>query len=229
MSAAVDLLTKSLKYDSGAGESYDRSFLDGKIGADWRQALIGRGFGGQVTVGAISTGITGGGAGTVIDIEQPELLISVAANYALIPVRLQAQVNIGLQTTDSHVNEILFGVNRGVAWDGTGTCVAETVFNMRTDLTAPAGVTAASAFTVDPTIVPVVTWDLARKEALTDIQGTAATVLVTSFELIYEPVNPPIIVGPACILGYCAGSIAVTAYLQAYFLVIPAALVNALS
>jgi len=225
--AAVDLITKSVKYDGN--EAYDRSFLDGKIAADWRQALIARGLGGQITVGAISTGITGGGAGTVIDIEQPELLISIASGTTLIPLRLQAEVNIGIQTTDSHVNEILFGVNRGVAWDGTGTKTDETIFNMRSDLTAPSGVVAASAFTVDPTIIPVVTWDLARKEALTDVQGTAATVLVTSFELIYEPINPPLIVGPACVLMYAGGSIAVTAYMQAYFLAVPSALLTSLS
>ena len=206
-----------------------RGLLGGVLSADWRQALIARGFGGQVTVGAISTGITGGGAGTVLDIEQPELLLSVASGYTMIPLRLHAEVNIGLQTTDSHVNEILFGVNRGVAWDGTGTFTSETVFNMRTDMSAPSGITAASAFTADPTVVPVVTFDLARREALTDVQGTAATVLVTTFDLVYEPTNPPFIVGPACILGYAAGSIAVTAYMQAYVLVIPSSLVTGLS
>ena len=87
----------------------------------------------------------------------------------------------------------------------------------------------AVAYTLDPTIIPVVTWDLARKEALTDVQGTAATVLVTSFELIYEPINPPLIVGPACVLMYAGGSIAVTAYMQAYFLAVPSALLTSLS
>jgi hypothetical protein len=60
------------------------------------------------------------------------------------------------------------------------------------------------------------------------VQGTAATVLVTSFELVYEPTNPPLIVGPACVLGYAGGSIAVAAYLQAYFLVFPSSLVTGL-
>lgn len=226
---ATEILAKGKDFSSTPTEVGLRTMLSGLLGADWRQSLVSRGFGGQVTVGAISTGITGGGAGTVIDIEQPELLLSVAAGYTLIPLRFAFEVNIGLQTTDSHVNEILLGVNRGVAWDGTGTFTAETVFNMRTDLTAPAGVTAASAFTVDPTVVPVVTFDLARKEALTDVQGTAATVLVTSFELIYEPTFPPFIVGPACVLGYMAGNIAVTGYAQAYFLSIPSALVTGLA
>src|ERR1041384_522159 len=170
---AAGILQKVYDDQPTPQEMSQRGMLGAALQMDWRQALIARGFGGQVTSGAISTGITGGGAGTVIDIEQPEGLISVAAGFTLIPLRLAMEVGIGLQTTDSHVNEILFGVNQTAAWDGTGTFTAETVFNLRSDLrSGPQGVTAASAFTADPTIVPVVTWDLARKEALTDVQGT---------------------------------------------------------
>ena len=227
MSAPV--LNRYRGFTANSAEEDLRGVFGAGLQMDWRQAMIARGYGGQVTVGAISTGITGGGAGTVIDIEQPELLISVASGTTLVPLRLHAEVNIGLQTTDSHVNEILFGVDRGVAWDGTGTFTSETVFNLRSDMAGLTGVTAASAFTADPTIIPVVTWDLARKEALTDVQGIAATVLVTVFDLVYEPINPPFIVGPAMVLGYAGGSIAVTAYMQAYFLAFPTALLSGLS
>src|SRR2546421_732543 len=112
--ATLTMNMRAKDYSSTPADVDLKSLLGGLLGADWRQALIARGFGGQVTVGAISTGITGGGAGTVIDIEQPELLISVASGYTLIPLRFAFEVNIGLQTTDSHVNEILLGVNRGV-------------------------------------------------------------------------------------------------------------------
>ena len=38
--------------------------------ADWIQTLIARGKAGHITIGAFSTPITGGGAGTVLDLDQ---------------------------------------------------------------------------------------------------------------------------------------------------------------
>ncbi len=79
---SVEVLNKALKFDGN--EVALRSMLDGLVNADWRQALIARGYGWHFDVGAFDTGITGGGAGTVIDLDQPEFGISVPSGYTLI-------------------------------------------------------------------------------------------------------------------------------------------------
>ena len=126
-------------FASAAGVESDlRKLLDGLVTADWRQALIARGFGWNVTVGSLSTGVTGGGAGTVLDLDQPEFGISVPSGYTLIPHEFHIQVRPGLQTTDAHVTEILVAADRTAAYAGDGTVVAETPLNLRTSGTGAA-------------------------------------------------------------------------------------------
>jgi hypothetical protein len=188
---SVDTNAKVLDYDSVS--KYLRGLFGGAVTADWRQAMVARGYGWHIDVGTLTTPITGGGAGTVLDLEQPELAINCPSGYAMVPLRIAVQCQIGLQTTDAHENEIW------IAYDKTqvqtaGTSTAETPVNMRTDLSS-APFTAYSAYTADGVATPVLN-TLARKQALTDVQGTAATVNAYIFDLVYEPAAPPVIVGP---------------------------------
>jgi len=227
---SVEIKALALDYSSSEAEVELRSLLGGLVGTDWRQALIGRGYGWHVNIGTLSTGITGGGAGTVLDADQPEFLLSVPTGYCLVPLRFAAQVRVGLQTTDSHVTEILFSVNSSVAWDGTSSSfVTETALNMRTNVTGASPITCASAFNGDITSPATSTFDLARKEALTDVQGTAATVNVYQMDLTYEPENPPFLIGPCCVQGYWGGSIATVGYAQLTFLAFASSLVSSLA
>lgn len=188
---------------------------------------MARGLAWNVTVGSLSTGITGGGNGTVLDADQPECILSVPSGTCLIPLRFHVQARIGLQTTDSHVSEILIAVNSSVAWDGTGTTfTSETPLNLRTNVTSGCPITAASAFDGNITSPAASTFDLARKEALTDVQGTAATVNVYQFDLLYEPENPPFLIGPCTVQVYWGGSIAVVGYAQLNFAAISSSLVE---
>lgn len=221
---SVDLQVKTLDY--AATEQYLRSLLGGAQVADWRQAFIARGFGWNVTVGALSTPIVGGGNGTVLDAEQPELAIVVPSGYTMVPLLFNVEVELGLQTTDSHMTEIL------VAFDRTqiptaGTSTAETPANMRTDLATTCPLTVYSAFTADG-VTPVL-HELARKQGLTDLQGTAANMMVNVFDLVYEPLNPPFIVGPAGVYVYYGGDIAASGFIQASFLAFASSLVTGLS
>lgn len=204
-----------------------REILGARLSADWRQAFIARGFGWLIDVGALTTPIVGGGAGTVIDLEQPELAINVPSGWAMVPLRIAVECQLGIQTTDSHESEILIGVDRTQV-QTAGTSVAEVPMNLRTDLTTAAPFTAYSAYTADGIATPVVR-ELARKQGLTDVQGTATTVNVYQFDLLYEPMNPEMIVGPAHIACYFAGDIAVSGFIQAKVLAFPSALLTVLS
>jgi hypothetical protein len=220
---SVDSKQKFLDYASN--EQYLRGLLGGNVQADWRQALIARGFGWTVDVGTLTTPIVGGGNGTVLDLEQPELAINAPSGYALIPLRISVECQVGLQTTDSHESEIW------IAFDKTqvqtaGTSTAETPVNMRTDLSG-APFTAFSAYTGDGVATPVLN-TLARKQALTDVQS-AVGVNVMQFDLVYEPLNPPFIIGPGNISVYYGGDIAVSGFIQAFVLCIPSTLLTTLS
>lgn len=223
---SIEVLNKALKFDGN--EVALRSMLDGLVNADWRQALIARGFGWHFDVGAFDTGITGGGAGTVLDLDQPEFGISVPSGYTLIPHEFRIAARPGLQTTDSHVNDILIAADRTAAWAGDGTVTTETPLNLKSSISSGCPASCFSAATADITD-PVLGIELARATKLTDVQGTAATVNLQELKLDYEPQNPPFIVGPGAIYGYWGGSIAVVGFASLSFLVIPTSLISGLS
>lgn len=205
-----------------------RSLLGSALSADWIQAFIARGLAWNVEVGTFDTAITGGGNGTVIDLDQPEFGISVPAGYTCIPYDVRITARPGLQTTDSHVTDVLLAVDRTAKYAGDGTVTAETPLNLRTDITANCPLTAFSAATADITD-PVLGLHLDRRSLLTDVQGTAATVNLMELKLEYTPQRPPLLVGPCAMYGYWGGSIAVVGFASISFIAIPSSLVNDLS
>lgn len=224
---SAGLRMKAMDFASSSAEFDVRGFLNASLVADWKQALVARGFGWVVDVGTLTTPIVGGGNGTVLDLEQPELAINVPSGYAMVPLRISVECQLGLQTTDSHESEIWIGFDRTQVHTA-GTSTAETPGNMRSDITATAPFTAYSAYTGDGVAAPVIT-TLARRQGLTDVQGTAATVNVYEFDLVYEPLNPPMIIGPAHIAVYFGGDIAVSGFAQAMVLAFPSSLLTGLS
>lgn len=226
---SLELLAKGKDFSATPQEVEFKTLLQAMCNADWRQALVARGFGYHVDVGSFSTPLTGGGAGTVIDLDQPEFGISVAAGYTLIPLRFDINTRPGLQTTDSHESEILVAVDRAAAWAGDGTVTTETAVNMRSNATGnPSGVSIFSAATADITD-PVLGYELAHRSSMTDVQGTAATVNLMSLDLLYEPLVPPFLVGPCAVYGYWGGDIATAGFANLDFIVIPSSLITGLS
>jgi len=181
-------------------------------------AAISRGLGFQVTVGAFSTGIVGGGAGTILDLDQPELAIGIPSGVAIRPVYFNVQVQVGLIAADNDENEILIAVDRLGVWSGDGTSTAETATGLRSDMGGGSRCRVGSAFTADMTTTPtgaaaadpVLDMELARFVQTVDILLASTPVdshlKVTS--LLYEPKHPPIIVGPATLLVYYGGTVA---------------------
>lgn len=229
---SVETLGKALKFDGV--EVANRSLLDSLLTADWRQALIARGYGWHFDVGAFQTPITGGGNGTTFDQDQPEFCISVPANYAVIPLRVEINAMPGLQTTDSHTSEILLAADIAAAGAGlAGNGTLETPTNMRaggagTYGTSGCPATVYSALTGNITN-PTLGVELSRAAKLTDVQGTAATVNTYDLKLLYEPQCPPIFLGACAIYGYWGGNIAVSGYASVDMLIIPSSLITGLS
>lgn len=227
--STVDILIKGKDYSATPAEFDARGFLGALGSGDWRQMLVARGLGYHIDVGGFSTPITGGGNGTVIDLDQPEFGISVASGTTIIPLRVHIAAKPGLQTTDSHESEILLAVDRSAAWAADGTVTTETAVNMRGGAVAnPTGVTAFSAATADITD-PVLGWELAHVVKNTDVQGIATTVNMYDLVLLYEPQTCPFLVGPCALYGYWGGDIAVDGFAQIDFIRIDSSLITGLS
>lgn len=222
---SVDTLPKFTNY-AGAEEDV-RGLLGGLLAADWRMALIARGFGWHSDVGALSTPIVGGGNGTILDQDQPEFTISVPSGYTLVPLRFAVNCHIPLGATDSDESEILLAVDRAAAQDGTGTATAETPTNLRTSTASGCPATVRSAYTADATN-PTLGHELDRAVITFDTQSAVGTTW-TPLRLLYEPRHPPIIVGPACVIGYWGGTVATSGFANLDFLVIATSLISGLS
>jgi len=202
------------------GEGNANTAWYGKDGAaislPWLQALVLEGRCFTATVGTLSTGIVGGGNGTVPELAEPEFVIGVPAGAVILPFRIAVQGNCANAVADHDVLEVIIAAMLGTAYDGTGTATTEVAYNLRTDNPKASLCSVKSAFTADITIAPVATIDLARTEVHVDATSAIAlgTIVV---DCLYQPTVVPFIVGPAILFGMWGGTTAVTGYAQLYW------------
>lgn len=223
MSIAATL--KGTSYDATPAETSIGALLGAALAADWRQALVARGYGWHVDVGAFSTPITGGGNGTVFDQDQPEFAISVPSGYTLIPLRMHIAAKPPLLAADSEETEILLAADIAAAFAlGSGAGTAETPTNMRSNVGTACPATVYSALTGDITN-PTLGVELGHAVKNGDVQGTAANAMWNDLVLLYEPAVCPLFIGPACIYGYWGGTVATTGFANLDFIVIASSLV----
>lgn len=194
--------------------------------ADWRDRLMLEGRAFMINVGAFSTPIQGGGAGTIFDQDQPEAIISVPSGTTIRPLRMHVQCQVPLLAADSEESEILIAVDRAAAWAGDGTVTTETALNMRTDNARASVCSCASAATANITN-PTLGIELAHAVIIGDVQGVAANAMWTPLGLLYEPITPPFIVGPAAVYVYWGGTVATTGFAQLAWVEFPTTEVTA--
>jgi hypothetical protein len=195
--------------------------------ADWKDAakMEGRGF--ITSIGTLSTPALGGGAGTVVDLDQPEFGMLIPSGITVIPLRMAAQLTVPLLATDADESEALAIIDVtaatvAAALDGTWT-TTHTPKNMKIALAAQSIVsvcTVKSLCTADTTD-PTEGHHLCHALITGDVNGTPANALWTKNQLLYEPLHPPFIVGPACIFAYWGGTVATSAFFQFSWLEIP--------
>ena len=80
--------------------------------ADWRMQLVMAGLVWQLDVGSISTGADvlpalGGGSGTVVNHDRPELCIGVGAGYFMIPLEVRCAVHGDTDADTEEINIVL--------------------------------------------------------------------------------------------------------------------------
>ncbi len=193
------------------------------FGMDWIQAAILEGKGFTAKVGAFSTPVVGGGAGTVIDLDQPEFGMIIPDGTTIVPIRIAVQLATPLGATDADEVETVWFVDVtaatvAAALDGTWANTI-TPNNMRINLTnrANSGCTVKSVCSGDTTD-PTEGVDLLHTQLTLDMNGTPANAIWTRHEALYEPRNPPYIVGPASLFGYWGGTVATSAFAQIWWL-----------
>ncbi len=194
---------------SEGGEPFIRATRDGSLFiADWKLAAIMEGRGFQINVGALSTPVTGGGAGgTAVDLDTPEFVISVPKGTSIIPIRTEVTVGLPVGAADDNEVDILLAVDQDAAWDATGTAVTEVIYNMNTLNNRASNCTARSAFSATMTTDPVEDIELAHYTKVFE-SFSATGAHWTESILLYEPEAPPIINGPAMYIGHWGGTAA---------------------
>ncbi|HEY6114778.1 MAG TPA: hypothetical protein VI172_02365 [Candidatus Dormibacteraeota bacterium] len=217
---AAGILQKVYDFQQTPAEMSQRGILDAALLADWRMGLVARGFGWHADSGAFSTPGAGGGTSAVIDQDRPNMLISVDSGFTLIPLRIHVAAQVPLLATDSDEAEILIAADIALAAAGIGSATtALTPVNMRGGKT---GCPATVYKTLSANITnPTLGLELAHAVIVGDVQGTPATALWTPLSLVYEPLNPPLLVGPCAIYVYHGGTVATTGFINADFLCIP--------
>ena len=193
------------------------------ITADWKTNLIMEGLAFRVTVGTITPGgevafITGGGNGTIIDQDQPELAIGVREGFFLVPLDIQVAVRAKLDA-DAAVADIIVAASRTEAVPTDGTKTTETPVNMLDGGPTWTG-DAFSAYTADLTDYTVDEL-LAHSAVLANDNGVAANNTQPILSLHYEPAVPEFIAGPCGMYVHWGGTSATLGTCTAVVAVIP--------
>ena len=215
-------------YSSSEADQDLRGILGAALSADWRMGLVARGFGWHTDVGTFSTPAAGGGVAAVIDQDRPNLLISVAAGYCLVPLRVHVCAQMPLGATDSDESEILIAADIAAAAAGITTqTTVETPSNMRTNTASGCPATVLS--TLSATITsPTLGMEMGHAVKIFETK-TDVGVLWSDLTLLYEPVCPPLLIGPCALYVYHGGTVATTGFINADFLVFASSLVTDLS
>ena len=188
---------------------------------DWKMDAIADGRGFLVTVGTFSSPVTGGGAGTSVTLNEPEVVISVPDGTSILPIRVDVQCQVPIIAADSEETEIIIGSDKDAAWDASGTSVEETAINMRTTHTATSLCSCESAFTGAITTSPALDYELARAVKVANLHLTTDSAMWGELRCLYEPLSPLILDGPCMLLVYWGGTVATTGFAQVEWLEFP--------
>lgn len=179
--------------------------------ADWKSQLVMNGRAFNVTVGGIAAGadvalITGGGNGTTIDSDQPEMIIGTPTGYFHIPLSFTCAVQQDMDADAEESNIILFA-DLTQTNDASGTSTAETAQNLLDG--GPTSVsTCESATTADRTDPScTVILDYATCQAA---QVSAAGTVLAVNRMDFNPDFPMFLKGPCSVVACWGGTSAAT-------------------
>lgn len=188
---------------------------------NWKHELVVAGLCYRMSIGTIAAGaditlITGGGAGTTIDLDQPEGIVAVDSGW-LIPISVEVACQVDIDA-DTEVANILVTADRSQATAAGATATVETPDNLLDGADAFAG-RAFSAVTGD--VTDPVHSDILAFNTIREADVTAAGAIVVNFRLEKEWDYPTILAGPCQLLVYWGGTAAVPGIASIVFAHIP--------
>lgn len=195
--------------------------------ADWKTELLLAGYVYSFSpiAAAIAGGdettpqVTGGGAGTVIDSDQPEIIVGCDAGYVLIPLEFHCSAKVDIDA-DAEVGNILLFADRTQAPPTSATATALTGNNMLDGGTAFPG-RAWHTVTVD--ITDPVMSDMLVFETIRGAEVTAAGESIVKLSATYQPAIPHLLDGPCSVVACWGGTAAVTALAKLIVACVPRA------
>ena len=190
--------------------------------SDWRHELLLQGNMYRFTVGTITAGgniaqVTGGGAVTTINEDQPEFGFGVPAGYTLIPMRIQVACQVDLDADVEEGSIILWAdLAATVPTDGTKTTVNPVnMLHGATDYPGTAFKQCTADLT-DPTVSEILMFKTVQ---LSEVTGAGEAVV--TLDLLYEPLMPPHFIGPCSVYGAWGGTAAVPGLANVEFAAVP--------
>ena len=206
-----------------AGEGDQRQVRGSRDGAvfqaPWIQGLVLEGRCYMIQVGALTTPIVGGGNGTIIDLDQPEVNIGVPSGTTILPFRVNVECESSATEADDDIGEIVVGFDR-LATNTGGTFTDEVAVNLRTDNPNSSLTDPNSAYTGNQTTEPTVI-ELVRVQRQPIVDASSTARADTTIHLLYEPLYPMALVGPAQFLVYWGGVAARSGFAQVFWAELP--------
>jgi len=224
----IEQLTPSVLTD-GNEETIRMTKLGQIFTADWKQRLLLAGRIWTAHIGAITAGnaitkIVGGGNGTTMDMEQPEMVAGVDAGYFFIPISCDCQVESDCDSPDDFM-EILLLADRTAAPPASVTGTTTTPVNKLDGGPSFPGrcFTALTDDMADPVLDELLCYR--RWEATALVQaGSAANesdFAETTLYMHYEPEIPSILAGPCSMTLMFDGAVATNGIAQMTFAAVP--------
>lgn len=175
---------------------------------------------GTLTAGADVGLIVGGGNGTTVDSDQPELIVGVDAGYWFVPLEVNVMCDMDADADGEYGEIVIFmDTTLAPASSAAGTPGTLTPVNCIDGAAsfpgrAYGGVTTD---TTDPTLGQFLT----GKYFSTADNGTAASALGQDLNLYYNPSYPKFFAGPCSLVVCFGGTAAVNGMISATFAAIP--------
>ena len=215
---------------TGDDKEIQLSSLGELFTVDWQERLARAGLVYSTHVGTLTAGadismIVGGGNGTTVDSDQPELILGVDAGTFLIPIQVQVVCDVDMDA-DGEYGEILIFADRTQApptTNASGTSL--TPVNLLDGGSAFAGRawSASTADITDPVMSELLAFEYINVAEF--VSNGAATNLTNGVSqrlvLNYEPRVPSILAGPCSLVVCYGGTAAVSGMAIAKFAAVP--------
>lgn len=183
---------------------------------DWKTNLVlaGRAFNvtvGGITTGAAELGIVGGGNGTVVDTDQPELAIGTPEGYYHIPLMCRSAVLVDCDADAEAGSIILFAdtakaIPKPLAASSTvetAICLVDGLAGSVSDIQS-----AVTTDITDPACSMILDIALMRTSEI-----TAAGAHDIELKMDYDPSVPTLLKGPCSVVGCWGGTAGVTGFM----------------